>query len=398
MPDPASTSDPGAVLVDVLLESYALHPDAIADTVAAAAARVGGARTELWMVDLDQRSLCRLLADGEETTLALDDSLRSRAYTEVRALTEELPDGRRQLWLPLLDSADRLGVMGVVVEQLARPPLRWWMALASFTGEMLAAKAPYGDALVRARRSAEPSLAAEMRWAMLPPLTFVSPALTINGILEPAYEIAGDTFDYAVNGSVAHFALLDAMGHGLEASRMANLAVCSYRQSRRAGLTVPEMVTAMDEGIAAEFGEHRFVTGQLGTLDLDAGRLRFVNMGHPLPLRFRDGRFVGPVECSPCLPLGLGSVPATQASAELEPGEILLFHTDGVTEARSPDGEMFGEGRLADLVAGLLGGGVRPSEVLRQVVGEVAAHQGDSMADDATLMLVGWRLPVRAPV
>ena len=64
-----------------------------------------------------------------------------------------------------------------------------------------------------------------MRWGLLPPLTFTSPDVTIAGFLQPSQGIAGDAFDYGVTGRIASVAIFDAMGHGLEASRMANVAV-----------------------------------------------------------------------------------------------------------------------------------------------------------------------------
>ena len=103
----------------------------------------------------------------------------------------------------------------------------------SITAALVVSKSSYGDNLVLTRRLRDMDLAAEMRWSMLPPLTFTNDRVALAGMLEPAYEIAGDAFDYAVNGDVAHVAIIDAMGHGLEASRMANLAVGSYRHSRR---------------------------------------------------------------------------------------------------------------------------------------------------------------------
>src|SRR3546814_13035429 len=80
---------------------------------------------------------------------------------------------------------------------------------------------------------------------------------------------------------------MDAMGHGLEASRMANVAVASYRSSRRAGADPAGSLVAMDEVIRSEFGDSRFVTAQAATLDLDSGRMQIANAGHPQRLLLR---------------------------------------------------------------------------------------------------------------
>ena len=62
-------------------------------------------------------------------------------------------------------------------------------------------------------------LAAEMQWSLLPPLSFAAAGMTIAGLLEPAYEVGGDCFDYAFNAGLLDFAVLDSVGHGLRQRR-----------------------------------------------------------------------------------------------------------------------------------------------------------------------------------
>ena len=60
-----------------------------------------------------------------------------------------------------------------------------------------------------------------MQWELLPPLTYGTERVAISGALEPTYEIGGDTFDYAVNGTTVELLVLDAVGHGLPAALLA---------------------------------------------------------------------------------------------------------------------------------------------------------------------------------
>ena len=76
--------------------------------------------------------------------------------------------------------------------------------------------------------------------------------MSVSGILEPSHLIAGDAFDYAVDRSTAAVALFDAMGHGLEASRMANLAIGLYRNARRRGDDIAEFLVALAQIIVTE--------------------------------------------------------------------------------------------------------------------------------------------------
>jgi serine phosphatase RsbU (regulator of sigma subunit) len=290
--------------------------------------------------------------------------------------------------VPILDSAERVGLLGITVPEGSE--LEPWRQLASLAGELFVSKARYGDHLSLRRRTQDTSVAAEMRWSLLPPLSFRSERLTISGILEPAYDIAGDTFDYAVNGDTAHVALLDAMGHGLEASRMANLAVMSYRHSRRTALSLPDTAKAMDEVVQASFDGSRYVTGQLATLEVTTGLFRMLNMGHPLPLLIRDGRVVGELASEPMLPAGWGDKPGAIREHRLVPGDYVLMYTDGITEAKDRNGEQYRLPRLIAAIESVLARGAPVEELLREIIEEVMAFQDFHARDDATVLAVGY--------
>lgn len=384
--------------MELALASHGLPPDDLASAVATAAAGLGGRHVEVWLVDLAQRQLNHLSPPGARTLApqSVDGTAAGSAYRSVQTVDVPADDGGRRLWVPILDSAERLGVLAVTVDGPALDgdpsgAMRRWTALASLLGELAVTKSAYGDAIALARRTEGVSLAAEMRWTMLPPLTFSSPDVTVSGILEPAYDIAGDCFDYAVNGEIVHVALLDAIGHGLEASLMANTAVAGYRSLRRAAAGLAETIMSLDRLIAQQYGEQRFITGQIATLDTGSGVLRMVNAGHPRPILFRGGSDIGDLPCEPCRPVGLGAVPTTETEIALEPGDSVLFHTDGVTDARSAQGAFFGRDQLADLVVRRMAGGDKPSEVLRRVVHTVLEYEDRRLSDDATLVALEWR-------
>ena len=380
-----------------LLEvGHRLAPDEVAGTVAAHMATIGMADVGLWLVDLDQRRLVPLGPAGGTSgePLEIDAGPAGQAFRTQEVMRQPSPDGDgTRLWVPLMDGSDRLGVLSTSVVEPDDVTCSRAMHVASLAAGLIVSKSAYGDNLIVARRLREVDLAAEMRWSMLPPLTFTNDRVAVAGMLEPAYEIAGDAFDYAVNGDLAHVAIVDAMGHGLEASRMANLAVGSYRHSRRHGLDLEETFSAMDKVVAEQFGAERFVTGQLVRLDLPTGRLTWVNAGHPRPLLWRDGRPADDLHCESSLPLGMGYVPAEVAHVSLEPGDAVLFLTDGVLEARSPDGEFFGRSRLARMWSEVGAAGEVPAEVLRRLCHAILDHQQGRLQDDATLLMVVWRGP-----
>ena len=111
------------------------------------------------------------------------------------------------------------------------------------------------------------TLGAEFRWALLPPISFSCEAVSVAAALEPPYEVAGDAFDYAINGDELHLAVFDGMGHGLEASRLTNLTLAAYRHARRRDVDIEKMREELDGVVAEVFGSERFVTAEIGVLD-----------------------------------------------------------------------------------------------------------------------------------
>ena len=135
------------------------------------------------------------------------------------------------------------------------------------------------------------------------------------------------------------------------------------------------------------------MTAQLGSLALDSGELTWLNAGHPLPLLVRDGSYTGELPCRPSVPMGLGGSVAEIATLRLQPGDRVLYYTDGVTETRSLEGEPFGVGRLADFLVRATLDGVSPAETVRSLSASIVGHNGDNISDDATLLLIEYHGP-----
>ncbi len=378
------------VLEALLDADHHLAPNEIASVIERLGRVMGAGDVTAYLVDHAQRVLAVLPgSSAEPEELDVDGTVAGRAF-QTELITHGAPvDGRTMFWVPIRDGADRLGVLKAIAPDDERTPRRL-AAVASLVAAMVVARRQYGDDILLARRRQPMTLPAEMRWSMLPPLTYNGPGVSLAGTLEPAYEIAGDTFDYGVNGDATHLAILDAMGHGLEASVMVSLAVSSYRHSRRAGLDLDEMVGAMDAAISSQFPHDRFVTAQLAILDTSTGHLRYVSAGHPAPMLVRNGRVIGDLDVEPAPPVGLGlSIPKI-LSASLEPGDRLLFLSDGAIEARSPEGELFGRNRLGGLLERAAASGLPASEVVRRLMHALLDHQQGKLQDDATLVLLGW--------
>jgi serine phosphatase RsbU (regulator of sigma subunit) len=380
---------------ELLEASHRIHPEHIVPMLAKHLPRLGMEDIGLYLADLEQRELVPVPGAGQtaQEPLSIDGTIGGRAFrseTPIDGSDGGDPSGTKvRLWVPLVDGAERLGVLAVTVDRSDDRVRQRARNAATIAAAMVVGKQPYGDQLVLVRRRKDMDLAAELRWDSLPPLTYVDDRVAISGRLEPAYEIAGDAFDYAVNGDFVHLAILDAMGHGLEASRMANLGVAVYRNTRRRGVSLEGLFTSIDQVVAAVFGLDTFITGQLAALNTLTGRLRWVNAGHPRPMVLRGNTTID-VPTEPCMPFGLGDVPSSISDLALEPGDTVLFFTDGVPEARSKDGEVFGRARLAELLVRTTAVGDPLAETARKLCHAVLAHQEDRLQDDATLLLLQW--------
>jgi len=268
------------------------------------------------------------------------------------------------------------------------------------TGYLVATQARTTDFYNLHRRRKAMSLAASMQWDLLPPLVLKIPSVTVAGLLEPAYEVGGDCFDYALNDRLLNVGVMDAMGHGVGSALISALAIGSYRHDRREGRSLEQMHTALDEVITTHTPPYSFATGQLAQFDLDTGAFTWTNAGHPPPILVRGGRVIHEMECRPTPPWGLGSllpnVAPRTASESLEPGDSVLFYTDGVIEARQPGGDLFGIERLSDMLGRYASDHVEPEEIVRQIVRAILDYQDERLEDDATLVLVRWNGPATA--
>jgi hypothetical protein len=386
------TTGPLAALVTLLGAAGSAPPERL-PTLVVAAGRILGVGVSVHLIDPEQRHLIRMPSGDIPggARLGVDSTLAGRAFRAVRILASER-DG--SLWVPIVDGADRLGVMEVTpasAQDLHDPALRQqcqW--LASLLGHLIVSMQPYGDELERARLSQPRSPSAQLIWQQLPPLTAGTDAFVLAGMLEPSYDIGGDAFDYALSERTVSLGIFDAVGHGLPAGLLAAAALAGYRSARRDGRSVYDQARAIDDIIANCFPGSDFVTGVLAELDVQTGRLRYLNAGHPRPLLLRNGRVVKELTEGRRVPFGLETAGLTVGEEILQPGDWLALYTDGITEARDASGAWFGEERLVEFLTHEIAAGQPPPETVRRVTQAVLSHQSGELQDDASILLASW--------
>ncbi|KLL11214.1 MULTISPECIES: PP2C family protein-serine/threonine phosphatase [Protofrankia] len=381
----------GERLLGVLLDrAHEMPPQLIAPLVAEEVGRIGGRDVSILLQDYEQLMLTplpgRSLTVGEPEPI--DDSPAGTAFLRAMIVEQPQADGIR-MFLPLLDGSDQVGVLALTLDTVDDDDRRLLRRLAGLVADMLVTKSSYTDQFFQARRREPMSVAAEIQWSLLPPLTMITPQVAVAGILEPAYDIAGDSFDYALNDDILHVAVIDSMGHSLDAAVLATVAIGAYRHARRADIGLAELYMFMDAAIDKQFGPDHFVTAQMMRLDIGTGHLQWVNAGHPAALLIRDHQVIRALESPGTLPVGFGGDIPQISEQTLWRGDRVLFFTDGLIEEHETGGEQFGEERLISSVESIRGKSVR--EMVRGLSHALMRERRGITTDDATLFLVEWR-------
>ena len=292
-----------------------------------------------------------------------------------------------QVLAPVTERGEAIGLLEFTLpDEPARETVDEISRLAHLLAFVVIANRRHTDLYEWGQRTRPLSLSAEIQHRLLPgPQTCEAGAFTLAGWLEPAADIAGDTFDFNLARDVLHLSITDAMGHGVAAALNATLCVGGLRNARSEGATLLEQVTSVNQALvehAVGLGIEDFVTGLIGRLDLSTASLELVNAGHVAPYVAR-GSDVTPLELPVDLPLGLfseGEYRSTRHS--LQPGDRLVFVTDGMLERNAAKLDL--STAIQDTRS------LHPREAVRALADRTLEATGHSLDDDATILCLDW--------
>jgi sigma-B regulation protein RsbU (phosphoserine phosphatase) len=210
---------------------------------------------------------------------------------------------------------------------------------------------------------------------------------------EQAAEVGGDFFDLfrpLRRGRPLSVVVADVTGKGVAAA----LLMAFARPVMHAAIdNASGPVDALERAnrVLRERRSSLFITALCGSLTLSTGRLRLANAGHEPPLIVRrDGSPIEPMEASGSLLGAFTSLDLVEAATELAQGDIAVFYTDGVTDARSLAGDRFEDARLLEAIEAARQGSA--GDVVDSIRRAVEAFQaGMAPADDITIVAIGRR-------
>lgn len=319
----------------------------------------------------------RLVAvdDGEDRPL--DGQMRS-AMLASETFTD---DGT--IWIPLPERAQTVFVLRN--DHGLAPAAR-----TASIGAALGDQRHRFEELERQRRRKEMSVAAELQWDILPQRADSLGGFDVASVLEPAYEVAGDVFDYAMGDGAVWTYSFDGMGHGVEATLCSVLALSAVRNARRDGASLAEQMSAASQTLFDLHGGSRFVTGA-GCRIGEHGDVSIVNAGHETIRHVRGGS-VQRLELRADIPLGVRSHERYEAQEgpDLASGDGFVMLSDGLSESRDSAGDAFGAERLDRAVEDAWGG--VPLQIGHDIVDRTLDFiAGGDVHDDITVLVVRRR-------
>ena len=368
------------------------------DSVSAVAGRLaemtGAREVHLLIADFSGRAVVRLTSAGQvegargqgveqAETLPLPGTVYDRVLRTQRADVQSADGGARMI-VPVTSRGDAIGLLELV---LPRFPSAQEVAdigsAAHALAFVLVDARRHTDVFEWGMRTTPFNLAAEIQRRLLPAaFTFEAGQFTVAGWLEPAATVGGDTFDYTLDRDSLQVSITDAVGHQVAASLLATLLVGGLRNGRRKGLSLSEQASYANDCLADNAPPGQFVTGQLLRVDLHTGTAVIINAGHPLPLRLRGG-VVEEIPLRVELPFGVlpGKTFDVQ-SLPLEPGDRIVFLTDGMQERNAASLDV--AAALADTAD------LHPREVVHALGAAVLHETGGELRDDATMICLDW--------
>jgi serine phosphatase RsbU (regulator of sigma subunit) len=241
----------------------------------------------------------------------------------------------------------------------------------------------------RQRLEQEINIARDIQQALLPKNFKDYPHLAVSGVNFPCLSVGGDYFDvFPLDEKRTAFLLADVSGKGLGAALLTTML-----QGALSGMTLGTDPARTFNHVNRFLCDHaevgRYATMFFGILD-EAGKLEFINAGHPSPILMRRGR-AEEAFTEGSFPVGL--VPEAEfatATLQLEPNDTLFLFSDGVTEAMDPDEQLYGVPRLVGVLQGKTD---LPLDEIQKIVLESVENfaRGARQADDLTMLVVRYR-------
>ena len=291
--------------------------------------------------------------------------------------------------------SDQLGLIGVALERMTARVKSQQQALSELIDELR-------EALEMKTRlislEQELDIARQMQQNVLPRTFPATPGFEIAAMMQPAREVGGDFYDiFQVDAHRVGVAIADVSGKGIPAAFFMLIARTLLKAMALEGGGPGKTLARLNDFLCGDNEETMFVTLFYGELDSRSGRFTYANGGHNHPFIVADGAPPLPLPTTEGVALAVfDQLSFAEHTVTLAQGQTLVLYTDGVTEAFDEEGQMFGEARLATLLATTVAdaGSGTAEAVLQAILGSLEAFCTDvAQSDDITLIVIAGRDP-----
>lgn len=230
-------------------------------------------------------------------------------------------------------------------------------------------------------------LAAQVQRLFLPSANPKIDGLQIAAMTLPLRGVGGDYYDYIpIDSHAIQVVIADVAGKGVPAALLMSATAAAMRLEANRDRDMLKQVERLNTEIGAVSGAEQYVTLLVAEIDTKKRTVQYVNCGHNPALLFRAGSRTLTRLDSSCAPVGLSpDESCSLATAELAAGDVLVFYTDGVTEAENQIGEEFGMDRLSAAV--LRGSSLSAEDLMTSLYDAAAGFCADKFSDDVTILV-----------
>ncbi len=252
--------------------------------------------------------------------------------------------------------------------------------------------------LVQERMQRELEIAAEIQVSLLPHGLPQIPGVEFAVASLPATEVGGDFYDF-ISLDEDHLGIVvgDVAGKGVPAAMLTSLARTILRVEAGYGHLPQRVITRTNHALMQDLQHaEMFVTALVAYLDWHNLTLTYANAGHTPGLWWRAGQATFEPLAATTPPLGIHVTGlGGDQTLHLSPGDFVLFYTDGVTEAKSPEDQLFGSDRLKEALVAHAGG--TADDLVQSVLSAVRAFRRDTPWSDDVTMIAMRVKPSAAP-
>ena len=240
------------------------------------------------------------------------------------------------------------------------------------------------------RMSSELDVVREIQTSILPKQVPTVPKFDVIAKNRPAAEVSGDSFDFIRKGGKQFIYIGDVTGHGAPAGMIMMMVNALIHVFSDSFATAKEILVNANRVLKPRIRTTMFMTLVMLEWDIQTNQLKYVGAGHENVLVYRASQGVCEVHQSGGIALGMvddNSMVLNEQAVSLQPGDLIVLYTDGVSEAKSNSGEQYGVARLKASIEKHAATGSADA-IFKNLAKDLAAFAGEEVQEDDVTLIV----------